>query len=123
MGTIRFAIAWVLIAWAVPAAYCAQRAPQLQPEAINDVNLAPALAKGANGGAVLRAQILLDRARFSVGEIDGAFGSNMARAVAAFRKSQGLEPSAVLDAPTWEALNREGAMALTAYRITDADVA
>src|SRR5688572_27751301 len=100
MGSIRFAMVWVLIAWAAPAAYSAQRAPQLQPDAINDVKLAPALAQGTQGGAVLRAQVLLDRARFPTGEIDAAFGSNMVRAVAAFQKSHGLEPSGRLDAPT-----------------------
>ena len=123
MDTIRFVLVCVLIACAIPPSYSAQRAPQFQPEVINDVQLAPALARGAQGDAVLRAQILLDRARFSVGEIDAVFGSNMARAVAAFQKSQGLEASARLDARTWEALNREGATALTSYRIADADVA
>ena len=122
MNTIRFAV-WFLIAWAAPAAWSAQRAPQLHPDAINAVTLAPPLARGAQGGAVLRAQILLDRARFPTGEIDAAFGSNMTRAVAAFQKSQGLESTGRLDAPTWEALNREGATALTSYRIADADVA
>ena len=123
MNMIRFALVCILTVPALPPAYSAQRAPQLQPDVINDVKLAPTLAQGAQGGAVLRAQIRLDRARFSVGEIDASFGSNMARAVAAFQKSQGLEPSAKLDAPTWEALNREGATALTSYRIADADVA
>jgi lipoprotein-anchoring transpeptidase ErfK/SrfK len=47
----------------------------------------------------------------------------MTRAVAAFQKSQGLEASGRLDPPTWEALNREGAPALTSYVIADADVA
>ena len=123
MNKIRFAIVWVLIACASSVAYSAQRAPQLQPDAINDVKLVPALAQGAQGGAVLRAQILLDRARFPVGEIDASFGSNMMRAVAAFQRSQTIEPSGKLDAPTWEALNREGATALTSYRLADADVA
>jgi lipoprotein-anchoring transpeptidase ErfK/SrfK len=123
MKRIRFAIVCVLIASAAPAAYSAQPAPQLQPDAINDVKLVPALERGAQGEAVLRAQVLLDRARFPTGEIDAAFGSNMARAVAAFQKSQGLEPSGKLDSPTWEALNRQGATALTSYRIAEADVA
>ena len=123
MIKIRCAIVCVLIACAAPPAFSAQQAPQLQSDAINDGKLAPTLVQGATGGAVLRAQILLDRARFPVGEIDAAFGSNMTRAVAAFQKSQGLEASGKLDAPTWEALNREGATALTSYRIADADVA
>ena len=121
----RFAIAFVVIALGAPPAYAAQRAPQpqLQPDVVNDVKLMPALAQGAQGDAVLRAQVLLDRARFSVGEIDAAFGSNMTRAIAAYQKSQDLTASGKLDAATWEALNREGATALTSYVIADTDVA
>ena len=128
MNFTRLLVVWVLIGAVGPAAYGARgrapavKAPQLQVDAVNDVKLAPNIAKG-QGAAVLRAQILLDRARFSVGEIDAAFGSNMTRALAAFQKSQGLEASGKLDAPTWEALNREGATALTSYRIADTDVA
>ena len=123
MDNVRLVILFVLIGSAAPGVYSAQRTPQLQVDAINDVKLAPALSRGAQGGAVLRAQIFLDRARFPAGEIDASFGSNMSRALAAFQKSQGLEPSGKLDAPTWEALNREGATVLTSYRIADADVA
>jgi lipoprotein-anchoring transpeptidase ErfK/SrfK len=117
----KLACVLVLLGSLSPAAHAA-RAPQLNVDAVNDVKLAPNLAKGTQGTAVLRAQVLLDRARFPTGEIDGAFGTNMARAVAAFQKSQGVEPSGKLDAATWEALNREGATALTSYRIADADV-
>ena len=127
MNFSKLVIVAALLCGVAPAAYAARaqaaRAPQLQVDTVNDVKLAPNLARGAQGAAVLRAQILLDRARFSVGEIDAAFGTNMTRAVAAFQKSLGLEPSGKLDAPTWEALNREGATVLTSYRIAEGDIA
>jgi len=87
---------------------------------IDDVN---ASNPGRAADAMLRAQILLDRAHFSPGEIDGAAGSNSRRAIAGFQASRGLTVSGELDAPTWEALDRDGQPALTRYTLMDADVA
>src|SRR3569832_1868277 len=52
---------------------------------VNDPAKQPDLASKAVGSAVLRAQILLDRANFSVGEIDGTLGNNMESALSGFR--------------------------------------
>jgi len=59
---------------------------------------------------ILQTQVMLDRAGFSPGEIDGAMGTNTQRALAAYEKSGGKR----------EALTGD---ALTRYRISDADVA
>lgn len=105
---------------AVPAAAAPQ---ELTPETVNAAGNRTAAAPGASGAAVLRAQVLLDRAHFSVGEIDASYGSNMRRAVAGFQRKSGLEPTGKLDEKTWDALGAAPAPALVSYVIQPADVA
>lgn len=81
----------------------------------------PATTSGP--GAMLRAQVLLERARFSPGEIDGEGGTNTRRALAAFQRSRDLEASGELDAATWKALNADTDPVLVEYTITAEDVA
>lgn len=90
---------------------------------VNDATLAEPIGPKSSGAAVLRAQVLLDRARFSPGEIDAAFGSNMGKAISAFQQANAIAPTGRMDADTWTALNRESAPALVTYTLSAADVA
>lgn len=84
-----------------------------------------AQAQQAQTGAIapdLHAQILLERAHFSAGQIDGKYGSNMRQAISGFQKARGLPVSGKMDKATWDALD-DGQQPLAQYTITDADVA
>jgi lipoprotein-anchoring transpeptidase ErfK/SrfK len=75
--------------------------------------------------AVLEAQVMLDAAGFSPGEIDGKAGANFRRAVAAYQESRGLETSGRADDATLDRLRQEfkGQPPVISYTITEADVA
>jgi lipoprotein-anchoring transpeptidase ErfK/SrfK len=71
----------------------------------------------------LAVQIMLDRAGFSPGEIDGKPGANLKRATTAFQRAHGLPTSGQVDQITWQRLSEGGQTPLTTYALTDADVA
>lgn len=96
---------------------------ELTAASVNDTGLLSPVKAGDKGAAVLRAQILLERARFSPGEIDAAYGSNMHQAIAGFQVSRGLTVSGDVDAATWAALDSDSAPALVTVTLTAEDVA
>lgn len=74
--------------------------------------------------AIARAQILLDRANFSPGVIDGLGGDNTRQAIAAFEKAAGLPEDGVLDAEVFGRLTAgDAGKVLADYTITAADLA
>lgn len=73
--------------------------------------------------AMVRAQILLDRTRFSPGIIDGLGGENTRQAIAAFEKANDLPVDGELDAAVFERLaSGDGGRALSDHAVTAADV-
>ncbi len=110
---------WVSFAFSVVVLHGTTVA--IDPAAVNNP-VQEDVADGAKGASVVRAQILLDRAHFSSGEIDGTFGSNLQKALAAFQGERKLPLSGVVDAATWSAINTDTAPALIAYTITPEDL-
>src|SRR5690606_39541733 len=80
----------LLLCLAIAPAVAADDAAKLEPDTVN-------AATGSGPAALLRAQVLLERARFSPGEIDGGAGTNTSRAIAAFQRAKGLEPGGELE--------------------------
>jgi lipoprotein-anchoring transpeptidase ErfK/SrfK len=73
--------------------------------------------------SIAKLEILLDRARFSPGEIDGKLGENAQKALSAYAEANGLTFDKAITPELWDKL---AAMAngpvIVDYRIADADV-
>jgi lipoprotein-anchoring transpeptidase ErfK/SrfK len=92
------------------------------PVAINNPQTRETVEPGCAGAAVARAQILLDRAHFSPGEIDGRYRENTRVALYGFQASHKLKMTGIVDGPTWRVLNMDTQPVLTEYRITPEDL-
>ena len=96
-------------------------APALVASQIEDSTKTGAVGPGATGPRVIRAQILLDRAGFSPGEIDGVHGEDFAVAVKGYQENHGLKPTGTIDAEMWGLLDADAGPLLVTYTITAAD--
>ncbi|MCC8978803.1 L,D-transpeptidase family protein [Bradyrhizobium acaciae] len=110
----------LLLAPAAPAI-----AAGLDAAAINDAAAPPAKLPGRQqiNASIAKLEILLDRAHFSPGEIDGELGENAQKALTAFATANGLSFDKAVTPDLWTRLTSasEGA-AIVNYTIVDADV-
>ena len=122
-----------LLATALALASAESAAAQgLTADAVNNAAFSATPARGAKGDAkarkaptpvLVKAQVLLDRSRFSPGVIDGRNGDNLRKALAAFEQDRGLKADGELDQEVWTKLVEASAEpALTEYTITNGDV-
>ena len=106
-----------------PTLAAASAAPQAQA-----INVATWPADGSDAAtrqrALVRVQVLLDRAHRSPGVIDGRDGSNLTLALESFQAIRGLTVDGQLNTATFDALvAADGAPVLTDYQITAEDTA
>jgi lipoprotein-anchoring transpeptidase ErfK/SrfK len=104
----------------VPLSQAASQQPAPLPAGV--VPSVPPIGKAPSPVLVL--QVLLDRAGFSPGEIDGASGYNLRRALTGFQRERKLPETGRPSSAVMEALGAGAAgNVLTEYRITEADLA
>ncbi len=117
---IRLFVATILSSWLLlPAA-----AASLDAAAINNAGYpAKRAADDRMDAAVVKIQVLLDRALFSPGEIDGKLGENAQKALKAFAEAKGLASDKLPNPEIWKALAETGEGAIIVeYKIRDQDV-
>jgi lipoprotein-anchoring transpeptidase ErfK/SrfK len=117
---IRSFAAIIFLGWMVlPAA-----AAGLDAAAINSAEFRGKLpAEDKIDPAVVKVQVLLDRAHFSPGEIDGKLGENAQKALKAFAEAKGLPSDKPLTPEIWTALAETSKdPAIAEYKISEGDV-
>jgi len=99
-------------------------AAPLEIGAVNEAQLQFPLRENERINPILiKAQILLDRAHFSPGEIDGKFDDNLKKALLAFAATQGLNSKGELTDEIWQKLTATNSdPVLTKYTISNDDV-
>jgi lipoprotein-anchoring transpeptidase ErfK/SrfK len=117
---IRWFVATIFLGWLVFPATAAG----LDAAAVNNAEFRskPADEDKADA-AVVKAQVLLDRAHFSPGEIDGKLGENAQKALRAFAEAKGLPSDKALTPEIWNALAGTSQDPVIAeYKISENDV-
>jgi lipoprotein-anchoring transpeptidase ErfK/SrfK len=97
-------------------------APALKPDSINSAQWSKKLPADAVTPLGIRLQVLLDRAHFSPGEIDGKFGENAKKALRAYAESQQLQFTGALSEELWQKLSNDQKPVLIQYTIRRNDV-
>jgi lipoprotein-anchoring transpeptidase ErfK/SrfK len=117
---VRWFLGFILMAVVQLPAFGAE----LTADKINGANFTGNLpSEDSISPLAVKVQVLLDRARFSPGEIDGRFGDNVEKALQAFAEANSLAPGKILTPEIWSRLQQASSDAVIAdYVLTEQDV-
>lgn len=111
---------FLVFALAAPPAFAAE----INAAAINVAEPSKkTLSNDKPTAAGVRLQVLLDRAHFSPGAIDGRFGENAKKALRAYAEARQLPVSDAVTDDVWTALRADDRPVTMTYAITEQDVA
>ncbi|MCP3406481.1 L,D-transpeptidase family protein [Bradyrhizobium sp. CCGB01] len=116
----RWMLGAVIALWVT----CPALANNLDATAVNDAaRPAKQPATDKVNASVVKLQVMLDRAQFSPGEIDGKLGENAQKALRAFAEQNGIASDKTIAPELWERLSAasEGPVVVE-YKIADTDV-
>jgi len=120
MWSPRVKLALLLAVLAANPAFAAD----LSPDAINSAEPSnKSLTEDNATPAGVRLQVLLDRAHFSPGEIDGKYGENAKKALRAYAEAKQLPSGERPTEEVWKALRADDRQVTSDYTISDKDVA
>ena len=111
---IRLLVVTILSIWLVLPAMSAG----LDAAAVNNAEYRAKLPDDRMDAVVVKLQVLLDRAHFFPGEIDGKLGENAQKALNAFAEAQGLTGDKAFTPEIWAMLSEP---AITDYKISKSD--
>lgn len=120
---------FLAVALAAAAAGCSLPAlaapPPMTEKSVDDAGFSPLPDTPTQRAEpeIVKAEILLDRAHFSPGSIDGIDGENFRHALLAYQQQMSLPVSGRLDRPTWDKLTAGTPAPLTSVEITKGEAA
>jgi lipoprotein-anchoring transpeptidase ErfK/SrfK len=110
----------LMLALGSSAAYASKA---LDPQAVEKATFSGKQPAGDHASPLLvKIEVLLDRARFSPGQIDGSSGENVTKAVAAYADAHGLASGAALSNEMVSSLSADSRPILTQYVLTEQDL-
>ena len=115
---------WIALLGLMAFAPLSALAAEVNPDSINAANFTGKIPSEDRLSALaVKVQVLLDRAHFSPGEIDGKFGENVEKALQAFTETNHLAPGKTLTPEIWAKLQpAAGDPAITDYVLTEQDI-